>query len=251
MKRILFAVFISAMMAVSGVAATAEEAANPESVAAGAPVSEGTETEMPDFSVYETNEKTIRTDRRSTGLTFTTDEVIIDSENSVYTVNTDTISMRVEVPFGFVCITQDISQQLDLYLALYTDAGTALDNYISHGVHLNLYDLLSGLDVNLFVSDNSLAQLVGDLCEVPEAFAQQVFSYVAQNWYDGVSCTLETVGGRPYFLVDARKEYGFISYITFVGGRETDVICYADAEDEEAAANVAYLVECLNLSTIG
>lgn len=212
---------------------------------------DGASFSAPDLSAYHANEKSIESVRRGGLTAFTSDIVTIDEENGVYTVNTDSVGMRVEVPFGYVCITQDIFQQLDVYFSLYKDVSVALQDYIENGVHLNLFDLLTGLDVYVYVEDDPLSALVGDLAAVPEAYAQRVFAYMAQNWFDDAQYDVRNIGSRPYAVVDLREDHGYITYITFAGGKTVQAVCFADADDEDALSGVASLMECVSVTTLG
>lgn len=58
----------------------------------------------------------------------TGDKVTIDEENGIYSVVTASgTQMTLTVPFGVCCITQDVYQQLEVCLNLYTDVNSALN----------------------------------------------------------------------------------------------------------------------------
>lgn len=154
----------------------------------------------------------------------TTDVVAIDDEEGIVSVVTaEGIKLTAEIPFGTVCLTQDLLQQLDLYQALYSDIGRAVENYINKGEHMNIYNIFTGTDAFVSISAQSIAALVGDANNLTDDEAKYIVDYISRNWYSGTKGEVKTVNGTKYFVFDLYKEKGVIIYETFIGGQNLTV----------------------------
>lgn len=180
------------------------------------------------------------------------DVVTIDEENGEYSVVTaNGLKLEVTVPFGSVCITQDILQQLSLYSSLYTNINSAYEYYISKGIHLNVYNMLTYQDINVSANDDPLAKLVGNMNSLSESDLQYILSYVTMNWYKGSEGKITEINGQVYMEFDLREIGGYYLYETFAAGQDVCVYSFMAADDAEQAAELADLMENLVISENG
>lgn len=161
----------------------------------------------------------------SAGLT--TDTVIIDEENSTFTVITASgTQMSLTTPFGAYCITQDVFQQLEVYMSLYNDVSAALKYYIKNGIHMDIFDFYTCTSTYIVESDDALAALVGDMNALNEASVKRIADFMAKNWYKGYPAVIKTVGENQYIAFDLAKDYGFVVYNHFTNGKLIEVYTF-------------------------
>lgn len=171
--------------------------------------------------------KSIYTDRES--IPRTADTVTIDEENSAFTVVTASgTELSITVPFGAYCITQDIAQQLDIYLSLFADVGTTLKNYVSRGIHMDLYDFYTGKSVYITETSDTFAAMMGNLNKLNRTSRKQVADYMSKYWFDNHPAKLKTVGKNTYIVFDLAQDCGFVMYNTIVEGKLVEVYTICD-----------------------
>lgn len=154
----------------------------------------------------------------------TDDIVTIDTENGVFTVVTAAgTRLSVTLPFGVYCITQDIVQQLDVYLSLYADVGAALNTYASQGIHMDLYDFCTGQSVYVAESGDIFAAITGNLSRLNLTDRKQVAAYLSRNRFGNYPSQFKRVGENIYIAFDLAQDCGFVVYDTIVGGRLIEV----------------------------
>lgn len=178
----------------------------------------------------------------------TTDVVVIDDEEGIVSVVTaEGIKLTAEIPFGTVCLTQDLLQQLDLYQALYSDIGRAVENYINKGEHMNIYNIFTGTDAFVSISAQSIAALVGDANNLTDGEAKYIVDYISRNWYSGTKGEVKTVNGTKYFVFDLYKEKGVIIYETFIGGQNLTVKFLLDNTEPSVMDDVTAIMNGLKI----
>lgn len=193
--------------------------------------------------------KPIYDNRAPASASLTTDTVTIDEENGVFTVVTASgTRMSVTVPFGAYCITQDVFQQLEIYLSLYSDVSAALKYYISNGIHMDIFDFYSGTSTYIAESDDTLAALVGDMNTLDEASAKRIADYMSKNWYAGYPAAIKTVGENQYIAFDLAKDYGFVVYNHFTNGKLIEVYTFCN-DGAEGMERLESMIEDLTFST--
>ena len=178
----------------------------------------------------EIGKKPISSSREPASASQTADTVTIDQDNGVFTVVTAAgTELSLTVPFGAYCITQDVYQQLDIYMSLFDDVGAALKNYSSSGIHMDIYDYCTGVSTYVAESGNALAALTGDLNSRKGASVRQIADYLSENWYGGCPAVVKTVGGNKYAAFDLSKDYGFVVYNHFTNGKLIQVYTFCDS----------------------
>ena len=156
------------------------------------------------------------------------DTVTIDADTFTVTAASGT-EMTVTVPFGAYCITQDVSQQLDMYMRLYSDISAALKYYVSNGIHMDILDVCTGASTYIAESDDTLAGLVGDLNALDGAKSRKIADYMSKQWYAGTSAVLKTVGENQYIAFDLSKDYGFVVYNHFTNGKLIEIYTFCES----------------------
>lgn len=184
----------------------------------------------------ELEKKPVYDNRGSASAALTSDSVTIDEENGVFTVETAAgTQMSVTVPFGAYCITQDVFQQLDIYMSLYNDVGAALKYYISHGIHMDIFDFYTGSSTYVAESDDPLADLIGEMNALNEAQLKPIANYMSKNWYGGCPAVTKTVGGNCYIAFDLSGDYGFVVYNHITNGKLIEVYTFCETGTEGMA----------------
>ena len=173
--------------------------------------------------------KAVCPDGKAPAPSMTDDIVTIDTENGVFTVDTASgTRLSVTPPFGVYCITQDITQQLDAYLSLYADVGAALNTYVSHGIHMDLYDFCTGQSVYVAESGDIFASITGNLSRLNLTDRKQVAAYLSRNRFGNYPSQFKRMGENIYIAFDLAQECGFVVYDTIVGGRLIEVYTVCD-----------------------
>ena len=159
----------------------------------------------------------------------TADTVTIDQDNGVFTVVTAAgTELSLTVPFGAYCITQDVYQQLEIYMDLYSDISTAVQNYSNNGIHMDIFDYCAGVSTYVAESGNTLAALVGDMNTLEDASVKQIADYLSKNWYGGSPALVKTVGENQYIAFNLAKDYGFVVYNHFTNGKLIEVYTFCE-----------------------
>ncbi|MDD5882915.1 MAG: hypothetical protein PUD70_02390 [Firmicutes bacterium] len=198
----------------------------------------------------EIEKKPISSSRESASSSQTADTVTIDQDNGVFTVVTAAgTELSLTAPFGAYCITQDVYQQLEIYMDLYSDISAAVKNYRNNGIHMDIFDYCAGVSTYVAESGNTLAALVGDMNALEDASVKQIADYLSKNWYGGSPALVKTVGGNQYIAFNLAKDYGFVVYNHFTNGKLIEVytFCEDGAEGmkrvETMIANLAFSAE--------
>ena len=172
--------------------------------------------------------KSLSNDRTPASARLTSDTVTIDGSD-FRVVTASGTDLQLTAPDGTYCITQDVYQQLDIYMSLYDDVGAALKNYSSSGIHMDIYDYCTGVSTYVAESGNALAALTGDLNSRKGASVRQIADYLSENWYGGCPAVVKTVGGNKYAAFDLSKDYGFVVYNHFTNGKLIQVYTFCDS----------------------
>lgn len=193
--------------------------------------------------------KPIYDNRGPASASLTTDTVIIDEEKGAFTVITASgTKMSLTTPFGAYCITQDVFQQLEVYLSLYNDVSAALRYYISNGIHMDIFDFYTGTSTYIAESDDTLAALVGDMNALNEASIKRIADFMAKNWYGGYPAVIKTVGENQYIAFDLAKDYGFVVYNHFTNGKLIEVYTFC-SDGAEGMERLESMIAELTFST--
>lgn len=201
------------------------------------------------LSFEDLKKKPIYDNRAPSSSNLTGDKVTIDEENGIYSVVTASgTQMTLAVPFGACCITQDVYQQLDVYLNLFTDVSSALKFYISRGIHMDIYDFYAGNSTYIKESDDSLALFVSDLNAIEEDSIGYVTDYISKHWYDGHAVELKTVGQNRYLVVDLAESYGYVCYNHMTNGKLIEIFTFCD-NGEAGMEQVEAVIETLTFGS--
>lgn len=177
----------------------------------------------------ELEKKPVYANRGAASAALTGDTVTFDAENGTFEVVTAAgTQMTVTVPFGAYCVTQDVFQQLEIYMSLYSDVGAALKYYVGNGIHMDIFDFYTGTSTYISESEDPLAGLIGEMNPLDEAKLKSVVDYMSKNWYGESAAVTKTVGGNCYIAFDMTEDYGFVVYNHITNGKLIEVYTYCD-----------------------
>ena len=155
--------------------------------------------------------------------------------------------LSLTVPFGAYCITQDVYQQLEIYMDLYSDISAAVKNYRNNGIHMDIFDYCAGVSTYVAESDNTLAALAGDMNALEAASVKQIADYLSKNWYGGCPAQVKTVGSNQYIAFNLAKDYGFVVYNHFTNGKLIEVYTFCE-DGTEGMKRVETMIARLSFS---
>lgn len=197
----------------------------------------------------ELEKKPVYDNRGAASAALTGDAVTFDAENGTFEVVTAAgTQMTVSVPFGAYCITQDVFQQLDIYMSLYSDVGAALKYYVGNGIHMDIFDFYTGSSTYISESEDPLASLIGEMNPLDETKLKSVADYMSKNWYGESPAVTKTVGGNCYVAFDMTEDYGFAVYNHITNGKLIEVYTYCD-NGAEGMALMDSMIEGLRFGT--
>ena len=195
--------------------------------------------EAPEFSPAE---KTVL-DRAS--LSGTTDVVTL-SDTGIEVKTEDGLRISYTYPNeDVVGLSQDLMQQSFLYLLFFSDNMSSVANeFVEDGMHLNIYDFQSGMDIYLYAGTCTLSALVPDLNALSESDVLVIENLLATNYFeDAVSISTGMVGSNLWIFAD----YGNGGYVvTYVNGVE--VFCSFAYVDSTGPVQALTLLENLSIS---
>lgn len=149
---------------------------------------------------------------------------IVFVNNNDYTVLLPIgLTFHYRAPSDVYVFTQDLAQQSALYAACYSSPREVVDHFIDSGMHCDIYDDASGVDIFLHVYNTSLAALYGNSGSLTGEEADYLASYMLTSGDYMLNCS-EIVygwdGGNMWFVGDRCAYDGTVVLCTFVGGYE-------------------------------
>lgn len=170
---------------------------------------------------------------------YTATDTVIISGNSYHVVTPEGISITYTAPNENVyCLTQDIASQFTLYSAFYSSPVNACSNFIEEGMHFNIYDLSTNIDIYLFVSSAQWASVFPNADALSDSEAGMVMDYLTQYAVSGAqNATMGTAGGNTYFYMEADNT---VFLVTSVNGYQV-YLCYEATSQNAALAGLSLL----------
>ncbi len=233
MKKLLCMFLAAAMLLTVGVFASADS--DLETSLA------DVEIEAPEFR-FEENEKTVQ-DRAS--LALTTDTVTL-SDSGVKVETGEGVCLSYTYPSeDVVCLTQDLQQQSLLYLLFYSEnLSSAASDFVSRGMHMNIYDFTTETDIYVYAEVSMLSGLVPNLSVLSESDVLVIQGLLADNYFSTANdVSVGTIGKNLWVFAD----YGtYAVTLTFVNGVE--VACVFQYVDSTGPVPGLKLLENLSVS---
>jgi len=239
MKK-LIALLLALMITAGGVFAYADEPVEIEDPAAAAEETESSPLfeRAPAIGHFSANRASLPT---------TTDRVTIDDENGIYQVVTASgTEMTLEVPFGYIVLTQDLMKQLNLYYMLFDNPKDAVKYAIERGIHLRIVDMNTWNEINVYEEDDDLADLVGDMNDLDDASMKVVENFIASNYFPGYTAKTHKVGNNTFVVIDLVEDYGCLVYMNFTNGKAIELVSFGDSA-KDITASVDTAIEGLTL----
>ncbi|MBR3928579.1 MAG: hypothetical protein IKJ65_06195 [Clostridia bacterium] len=178
-----------------------------------------------------------------------TDMVQING-NQYAILTSDFVGISYVSPSNYVFVlTQDYLHQAEIFDAFYNDGLKAALNFIDQGIHLNVYDADTGLDIYVQVIESGLGEYFPDAENLSEAEIQYVHEYFrGAGFTDEETPTFKKVGGNHYFFFDLSDTDQRVYMYTMKGGK---VICIQyNAVTAELVERGVELLESLTVSSL-
>ena len=153
---------------------------------------------------------------------------VVTYSDGVYTISTSEITVNVYPPFGWYCLTQDLSQQLDLYTAIFKDPTGVVQHMIEGNTHALMLDSSWNYNCELRIYQDSISALVGDSSSLSSVDESIILNHIKENCFsDCTDATADTYGSsRFYKFVFAGGTS--VLYETYVNSVCIDFFIYAD-----------------------
>lgn len=177
-----------------------------------------------------------------------TSDVVSFSDADVSIQTESGINIRFQYPNEYVlAMTQDLVQQAYLYIQMYQNAPDVVASFVEEGMHLNIFDQVTGADIFLYAEASPLAGAIQDLDAHSEANITLVQDMLTQYYFgDASSVSVGTVGGNLWFFAD----YGFYGVmLTFVNGVEVDCM-FKYVDSDQGPVTELTLLNSLTISAV-
>ena len=154
------------------------------------------------------------------------DSVVIDgSEYSVITAENIEILYRQSKGNNAYCLTQDYVAQHELYEQFYSSPIATVQHFIETGMHFNIYDEESGVDIFLYIGEAAWAAAYPNVSRLDAEEALELLEAMNQSWetfQSAADTQVGWLGGNVYFYANARRS-GTVHLLTTVNGYEVYV----------------------------
>ena len=176
-------------------------------------------------------------------------DVVVINGNNYTVLLPEGLCFRFNAPANVVVLTQDLYQQSTLYSVCYQSPSSVNNDFISSGMHFNIYDNARGTDIYLYVCRSQLARLYNDSSTLSDDEANYLANYMLTDKDYMLNCSdivYGWAGGNVWFVGDRRAYDGRVVLSTFVGGME--VYSYVKATTDADYNNIVDLLNCLTIS---
>ncbi len=177
-------------------------------------------------------------------------DIVMISSDGEYTVLADGLRMTMYPPFGWICVTQDISQQLDTYMSIYKDAMLQAQNLVETNTHFELVDSMITTMVDVVTSIDPIGSLIINSSDLSDADEATVLDMISQNAFPGWEYGTVTLGDSRYYKF-VSPEGDQIIYETYVKGTCVDCIITGlngQAISDEVLSDIEYMLSDFAIS---
>ena len=170
---------------------------------------------------------------------------VVTCSNGVYSIATDLISVDVYPPFGWICLTQDLGQQLDLYTSIFKDPTAVVQHMIEGNTHAFLLDSSWNYNCELRLYQDSISALVGNSSSLSSADEAVILEHIKANCFsDCTEATADTYGSNRFykFVFGGGKD---VLDETYVNSVCIDFYIYADDQSvigDDICTDVEYML---------
>lgn len=178
------------------------------------------------------------------------DIVTIADDESLFTVKNPIISMSITPPFGWICLTQDIGAQLDVYMAVYKDPVLGAEAMVENGVHFTLLnsDISAVAEVKFY--DDTLGSIIANSADLTASDEESVISMLSGSVFPGYDIEAVTIGNYRFYRIKNPEKNQCI-YETYVNGICIDTVMYSFNDEPLTEYDLADIEYMLSLCEIG
>ncbi len=153
-------------------------------------------------------------------------DVVTITEDGRYEVQADGLNMNMYPPFGWMCLTQDISQQLELFTLVYNDPLAAATDMVEKNSHFVLINSGVTRGMEIYTYSDALSKIIvnsNDLSVSDETLILDTLQSVSYTGYDAEAMTLG--GNRYYKFTDPSGQIA--CYETYVNSMMIQCVCFS------------------------
>ena len=153
---------------------------------------------------------------------------VVTYSNGEYSIDTELLDMTVYPPFGWICLTQDLGQQLDLYTALFNDPSAVVQSLIQDGTHALLVDSTFNYTCELRLFEDNIGTLVGNSSDLSETDEAIILEYIKGNGFtDCTEAAADTFGNNRFYKF-VFAEGTCVLYETYINSVCVDFYLYSN-----------------------
>lgn len=119
---------------------------------------------------------------------------------------------------GIYVLTQDYIRQAELFADFYDDPLNAVMEFVELGIHLNVYDNESGIDIYVSVYEMDWCSDYPNTEEITEDEAELMLMLMAYDFSDKVNSSFRKIGNIHYFVFDECEASEHVFLYASVGG---------------------------------
>ena len=125
---------------------------------------------------------------------------VVTCFNGEFSINTGMLKVTIYPPFGWICLTQDLGQQLDLYTTIFNDPTAIVQSLIQDGTHALLFDSTWNYTCELKIFQDSISSLVGNSSGLSSTDEAVILEHIKNNCFnDCTEATAHTFGNNRFY----------------------------------------------------
>lgn len=153
-------------------------------------------------------------------------DVVTITEDGRYNVQADGLNMIMYPPFGWLCVTQDMAQQLELFTLLYVDPVASATGMVEDNTHFVLVDSGVTRAMEIHTYSDSFSKVIGNSNDLSASDEAVVLNTLRDVSYTGSDASTMTLGENRYYrFVDPSGQA--VYYETYVNSVLIQCICFS------------------------
>ncbi len=179
----------------------------------------GEETRLPEDENVLDVPKYDEKDGDGSRASYVADQVEI-TNRTVAVLTGEGLGIAYRIPSGGIYVlTQDYLQQADTYALIYNNPLGAAANFIQNGMHLNIYEPSTGVDIYLEIFPSAVSSMFPDASRLTNSEIETVMMYFLRNGFDVADrAVFGSAGANQYFFFDCTGYDNMVYMYTMVGG---------------------------------
>ena len=170
---------------------------------------------------------------------------VVSYSNGEYSIDSELLDVTVLPPFGWLCFTQDLGQQLDLYTALFNDPSAVVQSLIQDGTHALMIDSTFNYTCELRLVEDNIGALVGNSADLSSTDETVILDYIKDACFtDCTEAAAGTYGNNRFykFVFDGGT---CVLYETYINSVCVDFYLYSNdgtAVGDDMCSDVEYML---------